>query len=507
MMNLTCNSTLEHLRISPGSEIALVGNLTFHDLARIIGAACTLISVVLSLFLIFMHATHYTKPQEQKFIIRILFMVPIYAISSFLQIQWYWHAIYFQVISDCYEAFAIASFFGLFCHYVAPDLHTQKDFFREMRPISPWVMPVNWFAKCCGGERGPWRTPKSGLTWFNINWIGIYQYCFIRVAMTITAVITQYFKRYCESSNSPVFAHVWISVINALAVTIAMYCLIQFYVQLKTPLKENHLLIKIIAIKLVIFFSFWQTLAISLGTSTLNIVHANETIAYPDLKVGIPALLLCIEMAIFSLLHIWAFPYKPYKPESPRTFYPSPDIANGSPTVENVRLPNAGGFLGFAALFDAMNIWDFVKAFGRGMRWLVCGVRKRKQDISYQHAHEMQRPKPDNDSSYEAMRPSQASAYNNNAAAHQSSPYNNQYGVSSTPTPPPHPSTVGMAVSGDERVGLMANAQPNPEMRQHHHQPSYSAQSYQQQQQQQRPYDPYHPQEEHGVIGQAVPYR
>ena len=137
-------------------------------------------------------------------------MVPIYAASSFLSLRFYWHAIYFQVISDCYEAFAIASFFALICHYVAPDLHSQKHFFREMSPIKPWVMPVNWFAKCCGGQRGPWRIPKSGLTWFNIIWIGIYHYCFVRVAMTISAVVSQYYGHYCESSNNPVFGHIWV---------------------------------------------------------------------------------------------------------------------------------------------------------------------------------------------------------------------------------------------------------------------------------------------------------
>lgn len=137
-------------------------------------------------------------------------MVPIYATSAFLCIWYYWHAVYFQVLSDCYEAFAIASFFALMCHYVAPDLHEQKEFFRNMRPIKDWVWPVNWFARCCGGDRGPWRTPTSGLTWFNIVWIGVYHYCFIRVAMTITAVVTQYFERYCESSNSPIFAHIWV---------------------------------------------------------------------------------------------------------------------------------------------------------------------------------------------------------------------------------------------------------------------------------------------------------
>ena len=138
-------------------------------------------------------------------------MVPVYSTSGFLQIYHYRHAIYFQVMSDCYEAFAIASFFTLMCHYTAPNLHQQKDYFRKMRPVKPWVWPINWFAVCCGKQRGVWRTPKSGLTWFNIIWVGIYHYCFIRVAMTVTAVVTQHYNRYCESSNSPVFAHIWVS--------------------------------------------------------------------------------------------------------------------------------------------------------------------------------------------------------------------------------------------------------------------------------------------------------
>lgn len=136
-------------------------------------------------------------------------MIPVYSAASFLSFWYYWHAIYFQVISDCYEAFAIASFFALLCHYVAPNLHEQKEYFRGITP-KPWVLPINLFAKFMGGQSGPWRTPRSGLTWFNVIWTGIYQYCFIRVTMTITAVVTQYFGRYCESSNSPVFAHIWV---------------------------------------------------------------------------------------------------------------------------------------------------------------------------------------------------------------------------------------------------------------------------------------------------------
>ncbi|PHH71456.1 hypothetical protein CDD80_5253 [Ophiocordyceps camponoti-rufipedis] len=461
-MNLTCNSTLEDMRIGPDDEMLLVGILDFHDLARLIAAACTLVAVVMSLYLVWMHALHYTQPREQRYIIRILFMVPVYAISSFLQLQWYWHAIYFQVISDCYEAFAIASFFALICHYVAPDLHSQKEYFRLMRPIKPWVWPVNWLAHCCGGERGPWRTPSSGLTYLNVVWIGVYHYCFIRVAMTVSAVVSQYFHRYCESSNSPVFGHIWIITLNALAVTIAMFCLIQFYVQLREPLAEHKLLTKMIAIKLVVFLSFWQVAAISVGTSTLNIVHPGQYIAYPDLKVGIPALLLCIEMAFFAIFHLWAFPYKPYLDDAPVAVFPK--LRPDGMSTPNERSPPSGGPFGLLALVDALNLWDFVKAFCRGVRWLLCGVKRRKEDVSYRlddernDGHDMASlqtgKEPTQPTHHEAQPQSHQPRHQPQKPWSPPPPYPPRTSSSSPlPSPlPPH------AVSTDESAGLMDNA-------------------------------------------------
>ncbi|OTB03367.1 hypothetical protein M426DRAFT_60654 [Hypoxylon sp. CI-4A] len=444
-MNLTCNSTLEDMRITSEEQIA--GPLTFHELALIIAGASTIAAYISSFYLMSKHALNYTKPREQRHIIRILFMTPVYATSSFLCIWYYWHAVYFQVISDCYEAFAISSFFALLCHYVAPDLHEQKEFFREMRPIKPWVWPINWLAKC-GGQRGPWRTPQSGLTWFNIIWIGIYHYCFIRVAMTITAVVTQYFERYCESSNSPVFAHIWVIAIEAIAVSIAMYCVIQFYIQLKEQLSEHKPFLKVLAIKLVIFLSFWQTIAISLGTSTLHIVSPTAALAYPDLKVGIPSLMLCVEMAIFSILHLWAFPYAPYVEGAKTSFYPVPDPSMGVPPRENEHSSKMGGFMGLKAFGDALNPWDIMKAFGRGMRWLFVGVKRRHEDPSYKAKAE------DIDTSYPMK------------------PYGAKVGTKSTDNLPIatefRRSTFGMSTSPTQRVpeesaGLITNAQPNPD--------------------------------------------
>lgn len=164
-----------------------------------------------------------------------------------------------------------------------------------------------------------------------------------------------------------------------------MYCIIQFYVQMKEPLDEHRPFLKVLAIKLVVFLSFWQITAVSIATSEkFKLLEPNSVVAYPDIKVGSPAAVLCIEMAFFAVLHLWAFPYAPYAPGAQIVYYPSPDDRKDAPQEESVHLAPSGGFLGILAFLDAMNPWDFVKAFGRGIRWLFCGVRRRKDDPSYQ---------------------------------------------------------------------------------------------------------------------------
>lgn len=164
--------------------------------------------------------------------------------------------------------------------------------------------------------------------------------------------------------------------IESIAVSIAMYMVIQFYIQLRVDLKPYNPFLKVLAIKLVIFLSFWQSFMISILTSsTFNVVSPTAKVAYPDLKVGIPSLLLCIEMAMFAVLHLFAFPWKPYQ-TSKNLDYPM------SPT-KNELGPKQGGFLGIMALVDAMNPWDLVKGFARGMRWLFVGRKNRENDPSY----------------------------------------------------------------------------------------------------------------------------
>ncbi|KAL8780775.1 MAG: hypothetical protein Q9213_006322, partial [Squamulea squamosa] len=165
-----------------------------------------------------------------------------------------------------------------------------------------------------------------------------------------------------------------------------MYCLIQFYIQLKDDLAEHGPLLKVAAIKLVIFLSFWQTILISFLTST-GAIKSSKRFQDPDIRVGIPSLLLCIEMAIFSVFHLFAFPWQVY--DIRRSAIVASESAPGY--LPDPKTAYLGGPFGSRALLDAFNPWDLVKAIGRGFRWFAVGRRNREQDISYQ-AYKISRP-------------------------------------------------------------------------------------------------------------------
>lgn len=57
---------------------------------------------------IVVHLRNYTRPKEQLYIVRILFIVPIYGLASWLSLLSYDGYVYFDSVRDIYE--------GTICH-------------------------------------------------------------------------------------------------------------------------------------------------------------------------------------------------------------------------------------------------------------------------------------------------------------------------------------------------------------------------------------------------------
>lgn len=193
------------------------------------------------------------------------------------------------------------------------------------------------------------------------------------------AAVAQYYGRYCHSSKDPRFAYVWVLGFEATSVTVAMYCLVQFYIQLKEDIVVHRPGIKFTSIKLVLFFCFWQGCILDLLTAKDGPIKPKKKwISGPDLHVGLPSVLVCAEMAAFAILHVFAFDWRPYN-------LSGKCLLEGT-TEDHPRVYACGPL---RAILIAANPWDIVKAFGRGIRWLTLGVRHRKKDHSYS---ELQHP-------------------------------------------------------------------------------------------------------------------
>jgi hypothetical protein len=78
--------------------------------AWFIGGIFVLATLPISMYGIIQHALNYSKPHLQKYIIRILFMVPIYGLNSWIVLKFPESSIYLDTIRECYEAFVIYNF-------------------------------------------------------------------------------------------------------------------------------------------------------------------------------------------------------------------------------------------------------------------------------------------------------------------------------------------------------------------------------------------------------------
>ena len=163
-------------------------------------------------------------------------------------------------------------------------------------------------------------------------------------------------------------------------------------------------------------------------------IQATDKIALNDLKTGLPELMINVEMAIFGILHLWAFAWRPYRLNGQSTavtdFY-----GNGKISYE-------GGRYGAKALIDAMNPLDLFKAIGRSARWLFVGRKQRMLDPSY---------RPQDDTT--GLQPPQEGS--------ELTQHGTAYVGAGTPVPG---GRAGRYTPDEEGAVLLAHPQPNPEI-------------------------------------------
>eukprot|EP01111_Echinosteliopsis_oligospora_P015484 TRINITY_DN6141_c0_g1_i1.p1 TRINITY_DN6141_c0_g1~~TRINITY_DN6141_c0_g1_i1.p1 ORF type:complete len:448 (-),score=90.26 TRINITY_DN6141_c0_g1_i1:54-1397(-) len=274
---------------------------TTHAVIVAVAGTFSMLSLAWSVSLVFGHLSHYSKPEHQKYIVRILFMPPIYAVDSWISL-WFLHsswAIFFTVLRDCYESYVIYSFFKLLVCYLGGKeaVHTIID----NRPRSQ-----TWLG----------HTP-DGPTFYRRCLQGILQYVLVKPAMALLAAVLQASGKYGDGEFTWHKGYLYILIINNISVSIALYYLALFYNSLKLELKPHSPVLKFMVIKGVIFFTFWQSVAIVVA-GWIGIIPSSNLYSETDVAFFINGSLVCFEMLIAAIGHTYAFPYKLYKARGDR---------------------------------------------------------------------------------------------------------------------------------------------------------------------------------------------
>lgn len=262
-------------------------------------------SVMLSMYfaiqLLSQHLFFWKNPKEQKAIIIIILMAPIYAIVSFVGLLDIRGSeaffMFLESIKECYEALVIAKFLALMYSYlnismsknIVPDEIKGREIHHSfpMTLFQPHTVRLDH------------HTLKLLKYW-------TWQFVVIRPVCSLLMIALQLLEWYTNPIS-------WIfTIILNISVSLALYSLVVFYHVFEKELKPHSPLAKFLCIKGIVFFCFWQGIVLEILAAVGIIRSQYSWLDVRHIEEGIQNLLVCLEMVIFSVLQQYAYSAAPY---------------------------------------------------------------------------------------------------------------------------------------------------------------------------------------------------
>ncbi|XP_013366987.1 PREDICTED: transmembrane protein 184B isoform X1 [Chinchilla lanigera] len=295
---------------------------------------------------IYMHLRCYSCPNEQRYIVRILFIVPIYAFDSWLSLLFFTndqYYVYFGTVRDCYEdtlcrgaprtflkiprdgdpswssvlslgiqathlwietpALVIYNFLSLCYEYLGGESAIMSEI--RGKPIESSCM----YGTCC-----LWgKTYSIGFLRFCKQ--ATLQFCVVKPLMAVSTVVLQAFGKYRDGDFDVTSGYLYVTIIYNISVSLALYALFLFYFATRELLSPYSPVLKFFMVKSVIFLSFWQgmLLAILEKCGAIPKIHsARVSVGEGTVAAGYQDFIICVEMFFAALALRHAFTYKVY---------------------------------------------------------------------------------------------------------------------------------------------------------------------------------------------------
>lgn len=356
-----------------------------HLIAWFSAGAFVLLGFPISMFGIVSHLSNYNQPHVQQYVVRILWMVPLYSIESWLAMRFHKHAIYIETLRDLYESYVLYSFLQFLIQVLGGEealilMLKDKSPTRGVHMwglqwcVKPWLMgqPVRKISVYEQRQRnsalkrsavepltpdelagvvgtstavaavdqsalqssdGPVVVPMQPTgrrAMKRVHWkspffikckFGVLQYVLLKFVSTLVVFILELYGVYKEGNFTPKGGYLYICILTNLSQCWALYCLIFFYYATRTELAPIRPVGKFISVKSLVFFTWWQSVAISIiyqmgMIPSYGVEDKDWTLTPEDVAKAIQDYLICIEMFLAAVLHIFVFSHTEYTPQA-----------------------------------------------------------------------------------------------------------------------------------------------------------------------------------------------
>ncbi|KAG8080437.1 hypothetical protein GUJ93_ZPchr0007g4006 [Zizania palustris] len=286
------------MSLFPGMDLTKMDPPTL----TLLGAACcVMLSMHFTVQLVSQHLFYWKNPKEQKAILIIVLMAPLYAINSFVGLLDIKGSktffMFLDSVKECYEALAIAKFMALMYSYL--NISISKNIVPDeiKGRVLHHSFPVSLFLP--RNVRLEHKTLKLLKYW-------TWQFVVVRPVCSILMISLQLLGFY------PSWVSWTFTLILNFSVSMALYALVIFYHLFAKELAPHKPLAKFLCIKGIVFFSFWQGFALEVLAAVGIIQSHHFWLDVEHIQEAIQNVLVILEMVFFSVLQQYAYHVAPY---------------------------------------------------------------------------------------------------------------------------------------------------------------------------------------------------
>ncbi|KAJ3130268.1 hypothetical protein HK098_004315 [Nowakowskiella sp. JEL0407] len=262
---------------------------------------CAFLASVIAVYAVFCHLKNYRRPLQQRLVVRIIWMVPVYALTALISLSSRAISHYADTVRDLYEAFVVYTFFNLLINYLGGERALLSLLEKKMSTHHIW--PVRLVL--------PPLDLSDPYTFLFIR-RGVLQFIILKPILAILIFLMKETGNYHEGWIAWNSSYMSLSLTYNLSVFWAMYSLLFVYITCGTDLKPYKPLPKFVFIKAILFFSFWQGLTISFLVA-LGVIREKGEYTANNIAVALQDFLICLEMVPFAIGYLHAFPWDPYQ--------------------------------------------------------------------------------------------------------------------------------------------------------------------------------------------------